>query len=591
MNCHDINHLLDANAAEDLSRTQREAIDMHFATCRACGEDWANWREIAALPIPALSDTLRGRIAASLSAQRKAPGRRASRPFVIGSIFIVGVVVAAIIAVQLVRSDSRPVPAADASSPAVVDAAPDGEDSALSRLPAIPASGSLPAKADTPVDVPVDPRNIVVLKRPEAAADGQAIALAAQCHDAIVRQLRTVPGLKVMADADLLPYEVSSQVTRLGPDTNARPKLRPSDREMALKLGAGNVLLVSTENGCSVMQLNSQSDTIIMGAKSGGRVPPAYGWEPLATSIVESIRDEALKDLPTIFAEAKATLVNTALSDADRAGALSRLHVSTLQDVNARRSAFDDAEIVAAAAQLGTKSAYAGVRQTVWAILRNVDLTDPSLVQPLLQALANDPDADVRMQAALTLNTFLDRPGVREALQRAAAEDPSRQPAASCCILTVREAAQRASIADEGFHDWVRSKLFDESLPARSRLLNLQSASPDGRFPTLSIGEFGTEASRVVFNIGRYEQDPQLRAMAWGILQRALPDEVFVPVLVGDLSNNPDEYVRASAAQVLTRYVRNPVAREALERARNDPSLAVRRIATAVPEHPADMKP
>jgi HEAT repeat protein len=206
---------------------------------------------------------------------------------------------------------------------------------------------------------------------------------------------------------------------------------------------------------------------------------------------------------------------------------------------------------------------------------------DPRLVQPLLRSLADDPDASVRMQAAYTLANYLDEPGVLAALRRAAAEDPDSKPAVICCIDTVREAAERASIADHEFNDWVRTKLLNESLPARSRLYALSNGSMDGRF-VQSLAEIGDDAANVVFRIGRQEQEPGVRALAWSALGRAAPDKSFVPVLLGDLNNFPDEYVRAAAAEVLTKHIDDPDVRAALERALDDPSMAVRRIAARV---------
>jgi HEAT repeat protein len=230
---------------------------------------------------------------------------------------------------------------------------------------------------------------------------------------------------------------------------------------------------------------------------------------------------------------------------------------------------------------MGSKSVNADIRSSIWASMRGVD--DASLVQPLLDALARDPDANARMQAALNLNTFLDRPGVREALLRAATQDSSKDAAMVCCVLTVREAAERASVADTDFKAWVNGRLLDSSLPNRSRLMNLQGGAPDGRFLTLSVADFGPDAAAAVFDIGRYETNPGVRRMAWNALQHAAPNDAYVPVLLGDLTSSPDEYVRASAAQVLTSYTGNPQVRAAFERARSDPSMAVRRVVTAGP--------
>src|SRR5690606_35669645 len=98
------------------------------------------------------------------------------------------------------------------------------------------------------------------------------------------------------------------------------------------------------------------------------------------------------------------------------------------------------------------------------------------------QVISNDADRSVRYQAIQAVRKFLDEPGVRETLQRAATMDPDSQLERFCCIATVREAAERASVPDSGFLAWVRGKLLDESLPGRSRLINMMGLSSDGRF-------------------------------------------------------------------------------------------------------------
>jgi HEAT repeat protein len=275
------------------------------------------------------------------------------------------------------------------------------------------------------------------------------------------------------------------------------------------------------------------------------------------------------------LAQARAIVLDTSLGDRERISALQAPRRRA--DADAQAAGFFDAQVIAAAIQLGTTSTDAGIRTSAWSTLR--DLDNPSLVKPLLQVLAKDPDAQVRYQAAISLNRFLDAPGVREALRKAAVEDPSSQPDAVCCVLTVREAAQRSLVADNDYGKWVLDSLMDESLPVRSRLISLQDSSPDGRFRTFSILNLGDEAAGVVFDIGRRQQDAGLRTMAWSALKRAWPNDAFAPVLVEDMGSHANEYVRAAAATALARYVDRPMVRSAMERALDDPSMAVRRAA------------
>jgi HEAT repeat protein len=83
----------------------------------------------------------------------------------------------------------------------------------------------------------------------------------------------------------------------------------------------------------------------------------------------------------------------------------------------------------------------------------------------------------------------------------------------------------------------------------------------------------------VVFDIGRREQDPKVRQMAWNSLRMGAPDAAFLPVLLEDLTGHADQYVRAAAGQVLAGHAGNPDVRQGFERAQDDQSMEVRRVA------------
>ena len=107
--------------------------------------------------------------------------------------------------------------------------------------------------------------------------------------------------------------------------------------------------------------------------------------------------------------------------------------------------------------------------------------------------VANDPDADVRSQAAKSLGWFINEPGVRDALRRAAAEDPNDQPRVPCCIPTVRESARLALRADMDPTEAVRSAALDESLTPHERLL---FSSPQGM--GMRLDAFDADVARAV---------------------------------------------------------------------------------------------
>lgn len=519
------------------------------------------WGEVASLPVPPTPATLRGRVVAALPVRGEAPVGRSLRPFVIGGL-LVAVAAAAAISLQLAWS-GPPTAQAFADAPlAAASVVPEVGGALPESLQAVDVQAATPAGGASDVATPVlDPRRIVVLRRPEAVADGHGTAMFEQCLDAIVSQLRTVDALVVTVDA----------ATRKVSSSRAF-QLSGEDRESARTRGAGHLLVVTTQNGCSASLFDVGTGRVVMGLTNGSATPGADGWRSLASSLMQDIASRLVGNPGSVLAEARARFLDTSFGAAER---LQGLNTLARHDRQAGR-AFDK-EVVAAAARLGSGAPEAAMRASIWATLRHID--DSQLIQPLVQSLAEDPDASVRMQAALTLNTFLDQPGVREALQRAVAKDVSSVPETDCCILTVREAAERALVSDEGFRSWVRGKLYDESLSSRSRLLGLVDGNPDGRFRELTIAQFGTDAQRVAFEIGRREQDPGVRRMAWDALARGVPDESFVAVILGDLANHPDEYVRSSAAAVLRPHASSSQVREAFQRALSDPSMEVRRVA------------
>lgn len=79
--------------------------------------------------------------------------------------------------------------------------------------------------------------------------------------------------------------------------------------------------------------------------------------------------------------------------------------------------------VVATMTHLGLTSTEAKVRADVWRQADGGSRVHPVMCNALLQALAADSDADVRDEAAETLENYLGQPGVREALERASRSD------------------------------------------------------------------------------------------------------------------------------------------------------------------------
>lgn len=566
MNCQEINHLLDVHD-NALTAGQRAAVDGHLGTCRACRTEWANWDAVAALPIAPLPAELRGRIAVALAVRDTPAPRRAFRPLVICGLLLGGAALAAAVAWMRPGRTVEPAAIIAADARRIEPARP--SDVEVATRPAEAGNAHDPTEpAATTGAVSLDRHRVLVLLQKEEVADAEALDLVFRCRDGAVREVQALGGVQLIVDPGVHPFEVFEPIEGISPEVADRARSQ----------GAGSVLTFSTELVCSATLYSTETGESLWGAGMGDPPDPYERVAEFGTGVGTKVHDLTLQDPSSAQSEARAALLNRALDDGSRASALWDLLPGGYRNDDAdllRRIL--DSEVIAAAIGIASESPDADARGSVWAVLRGV--ADPALVQPLLKSLANDPDSGVRYQAALNLNSFLDQPGVREGLLRAAAQDPDAEPTVGCCLYTVREAAQRALVPTEELGNWALATLRDASLPARWRLMTLQPVTPDGRFQRFPEPGFDIDSAHIVFDIGRSSSDANARAMAWKALWGAPHEATFIPVLVGDLANFPDATVRYAAARALQAHRGNPEVRAALERALEDSSIDVRRAA------------
>jgi HEAT repeat protein len=419
---------------------------------------------------------------------------------------------------------------------------------------------------------------------PSPAISQGAAGYFQQCHEESLRELRTIDGLNLIAGAPVSSYGDSG--------------LAPED--IGRELGAGRVLVLSTAfttrlalmpaaPGDAALDSSNGScyaDLIDMQTSAGRPIAGSSGStaddsRAFAENVAWGVR-EALLDRSALIARAQATVLDPSVRVGLRVDALQtlrrgRVYAERLRDERQGMApepipgAFTD-DVIAAAANIGATSPDALVRSYAWRYLRGV--RDPDLTQALVYSLASDGDANVRCQAALALGYLADEPGVRSALMRATVEDPSTEPPTRGCILSVRAAAQRALQSDDELRAALLRTVLDTTLPSDSRLAPLKE-SVDGRgLPTV----LDQAAAHAVFEIGRESADVRIRARAWESLgSSALP--AFTPTLLEDLVGHAAEDVRAAAAAALKPHAEETQVRAALEQARIDPSLVVRRAA------------
>ena len=552
---HEMNHervhlLLDTKSAAELTPAERRAVDQHLASCSECREIWEAYDELAALRIPATPPYLRVRIATALAA-RAAARSNARRGLFIGVVLLVG---AALAATAVLRwANDPPDPAPDAAPaievmPAVEPVVPPEPPVPSDEPVPSPPEPVEPSAASDAITYPLDPFSLLVVSLNDPDPDAEATAALAGCHDAVVEALRRVVGLNVIAGERLKPFSGST-----APEIAA-----------AREVGAGKLLILRTMNRqpmCSTRLFDVQT-----GAAEGASfaLGDREDWSGFGAGMARSMQQQILKDRDALIAEARATVLNTALGDRDRVSAMFQLRQGLTPT-------FDEA-ILTAAVQIGIASRDADARATAWQGLRGV--IDPSIVQPLLHSLANDAAEDVREDAALALAPFSDQPAVRDALTRAAAEVPSETPEVSCCTFTVRSAARLALRASLEPADMVRGTVLDESLTPQERLVLLR---PDGA-RSLRLDQLGDEAARAVYAIGSSADDAEVRSRAWGLLGD-VSERDFLPALLEDLERHPVEAVRAGAAAGLRQHRDDPEVRAALDRALADASVLVQRAA------------
>jgi hypothetical protein len=569
MNCLEINRLLDAQAFERMSASDQQTVELHFRHCETCRDAWATYREMAGEVPPETPVELRARVAAAIAERAPTEAHRLRRSLLFGGVLAVGAAVAAGIALQiaertssgLARHGEEPAPAAAPALPGASDAAPSTGALAIDAGLDEADDHSVATRNDAPpnpAEFALDAHSIVVVNVPDPAADARATAEFADCREQVLQQLRAVDGLNVIADQRVTAFASTS--------------LQPE--EIARALGAGTVLVLKIMNhqaSCSATQLDTKTGderSGLMVFVDSKRRPDE--WTRFAATVAESVRDAAIKDSLTVLSDAEATVLNTALSDAERVAALSKLRGPGQRSLIAEGST-----VVVAAAQIAMASHDAGARASAWVGLRGV--RDPYLVQPLLYSLANDAEEDVRRAAAFDLAYFVDEPSVRDALERAAAEDPSGVRPGQCCTPTVREAARRSLLSDQELRDLAITTVLNDTLTDRERLQPLVS-SPDGRALPVQLTE---EAARAVLDLGKSSQDADFRARAWWTLVRASPQPAFAQAFLDDLAHHPEDNVRGAAAAGLAQYADDPAVRAALERAASeDRSHGVRQRAS-----------
>lgn len=588
MNCAEVDRILASQGSDALTPKHKRAVDEHLASCRECREAWAAYRRLTAESVPVTPRELRHRVMGALLAARQAKPRSARPVRLAVGIALLAGAAAASTWVYRVFEEEPAVSSVSVDGDRAPTAAPSPDTGAAPVRPATRPSAEPPNGAQEPGVVPtaghhpLDAYSVVVLAMPSPTISQAGAAYFEQCHEYALRELRTIDGLNVIAGSQVAPYGDSR---------------RPPE-EIGRELGAGSVVVLSTASATARERMSARAALFGLNSRGGscdadlidvqtsaGRILagrsssdwPADELRAFAADVARGVRDAIFEDRSALITRAQTSVLDGEVGalSALRHGRLYAEHLNPdeLQGMAPELipGAFTE-DVVAAAANIGATAPERWQRSYAWRYLRGV--RDPNLTQALLYSLATDGDADVRCQAALALGYLVEEPGVRSALMRATVEDPSTEPPTRGCILSVRAAAQRALQSDDELRAASLRTVLDATLPGAARLAPLHE-SVDGRgLPTV----LDQTTAHAVFEIGRESADAQMRAGAWESLgSSALP--TFTPTLLEDLARHAADDVRAAAAAALKPYAEEMQVRAALEQARSDPSLVVRRAA------------
>ncbi len=398
----------------------------------------------------------------------------------------------------------------------------------------------------------------------EILTDNQRVhALAEDAHRRIVSALASIEGLYILGEVSVKPYADSDL----------------SAVEIGRQLGVANVLeSVVRVRGPSISFEVTLVDAQGTGRSSGsglpiGLVDPSHthinihglDGEPtridvddlLAWRLPEFVKEVESFVFPRPRSDPQPTRVereeiflDASRSEVERLEALARLY----SPMNGRGGIENGSEVlsnavVLAAVQIALASENASVRANVWRRMSGVG--DPDLIQPLLHSLSNDPDEDVREEAAKVLRDFLDEPGVRGALEYAGDYDISE---------AVRREARYSMLSSAEQQAMLREIVLDATLTDQERRRALFGLT----YEHSNEGGFDPALTEALVEFARNASNPGTRSSVWNSLTR-VDDPDLVEPLLSTLASDPDEEVREGVARALRQYLDLPGVVEALE--------------------------
>jgi TolB-like protein len=423
-----------------------------------------------------------------------------------------------------------------------------------------PPVGDEAAAADVTT---IDPKAVAILPASVPAGDPSQKGIANFMNAELRRQIATVNGVRLVpaatsaayADSSLSPYEIGRALEAA---TLIRVTVRP---------GLQGILI-------SIAVRDARSSKLKIWTSGYSRVDdipaPINRIQHAVAAVKEAVEywgDAERQQYRVAMEEVVRPIVlDTTRTDQERLHALSVLAPPRYGVGKVLRYPDDGAvlsgQVAIAAGKIAMDSGVATVRQSIWQTMTGV--RDPVIVKPLLDALANDPDAPVRIAAAQALVAHVNEPGVREALAaaRKVDEDPE-----------VREMAQDVLIAPGILFDDHRATFMDASLPSRQRLGGLSALMVIHGMNPIPVDDVLLDA---IAEYASTSPDPWTRISAWQHYTKLADSDAIGPLATA-LEFDESAIVRERLVMELHTFADNPGVAELITNScNNDTSQHVR---------------
>jgi len=413
MNCQDISLAMDDRDIGALSEAQRHEFDAHLEICPDCAGDWDLHVRLAATQAPPLPANLQSRIERALPVRGRVAGHGGSRRLVVISVVAAFAAAAAMLSLYLMQTRTP----ADGSAPILVTT------SATEPLPeAAPALAAEPVEATSaaPAVVPAaqaPAREAADLPRPSAAlptvrvlslqnqATGLAFTAVESLFAEFLANLRAYNDIAVLAPNQ--PEPVGSASAQL------QVRVRGYGPQPEGKFTIELTLERQQPDGSYRPEFAMRAPVDIAAACAD--TPPfdtielCHSPRHAAGSQARTVRAQLLR-APS-QRDPHTRLTDQSLNPAARLTALAEL-----------RGKLSDPAILQSAIDLAKTATDPMVREQAWLMLYR--LRSPDLVVPITEAMVQDPDANVRLQAmTVAAVDFADDPRLGAAFATIAQSD------------------------------------------------------------------------------------------------------------------------------------------------------------------------